>query len=66
MFVALFTPQTGVPAFQREGGILTVRRRRRDDEDTLDVDGWRDGGIRAGRYGTEHVRGADARLDGCS
>jgi hypothetical protein len=60
----MFTVQTGVPAFQRTGGILTVRRRRRHDGNLLEVDGWRVGGIRAGRYGTDHLRGADARLDG--
>ena len=50
MFFAMFTLQTGVPAFQREGGLPTVRRRGRRDENILEVDRWSERDTRAGRY----------------
>ena len=64
MFFAMFTLQTGVPAFQREGGLPTVRRRGRRDENILEVDRWSERDTRAGRYCTHHLRGADTGLDG--
>jgi len=58
----MFTLTTAVPAFQRKGGILTVRRRERHDEDILEIDGWLDGDVRAGRYCADDLRGTEPRL----
>ena len=60
----MFTLQTGVPAFQREGGLLAVRRRERHDEDISKLDGRLDRDTRAGRYRTDRFRGPDASAGG--
>ena len=48
----MFTLQTGVPAFQRDGGLPAVRRRERHDEDISKRDGRLDCDSRAGRLRT--------------
>ena len=35
----MFTLQTGVPAFQRAGGLMAVRWKEPDDEDSAESDG---------------------------